>query len=367
MESTSATCECIITLQNRLFIWDLAILTGNMSGMLRRLRLWDNPTSSQPPPPTSPPPPLPIITYDVALPSIPDDIISEVFNLLDLETLKSCSLADKALSCLAKPLIHRALHLTPRSVGSAKPNASGCRNEFDGLPTLGKRGLLQLTRHLSIVLPSSALFPRSLDPHVQHLHALTNLRSFQTRWLDTPSFNPKMEEYFGAFLGTLQSLELEFPRGDHKQIFYFICQFPNLRNLKINSVPGRTNSMSNDCPRFDIKTSPPLDGTLDLRLNMDQGDLTGAELILTNLTTLPSGLRLRTLKFSWCTGTNLQLVVNACAPTLECVEFTGQWFGASFLRGEEYPRFTGFNYQVPPAVLGSVSNVIPRSKDLISN
>jgi len=280
-----------------------------------------------------------MITYDVGFPSLPDDIIGEVFGHLDLETLKSCPLTGKALSYLAKPFIHRTLHLTPRSRGPGKPKVSDCRDEFDGLPTLGERGLLHHTRHISIILPSSALFARSLDPHIQHLHALTNLRSLQTRWLDTPSFNPKMEEYFGAFLGTLRSLELEFPRGDGKQIFYFICQFPNLRDLKINSLSGRTNSMSNDGPRFDIKTSPPLDGTLDLRLNMDVGpehDLMGAQLILRNLATLPSGLRIRTLKLSWCTGSDLQLVVDACAPTLECVEFTGQYFGASFLHRGEY-------------------------------
>ena len=322
----------------------LMISIGNVSSVFRWLRLWDGPrpaigTPPRSPPPAPPLPPRPMITYDKGFPSLPDDIISEVFNVLDLETLKSCSLTGKALSYLAKPFIHQTLHLTSRPKAPTKSIAHSRRNEFEGLSTLAERGLLRHIRHISIILPSSPLFAHSLDPYIQHLHTLTNLRSFKARWLDTPSFIPKMEEYFGAFLGSLRSLELEFPRGDHQQIFYFICQFPNLRDLKINSVPGRTNSMSNDGPRFDIKTSPPLDGTLDLRLNMDMGpesNLMGAQLILSSLATLPSGLRIRTLKFSWCTGDNLQLVIDACAPTLECVEFTGQWFGASSLHRAEF-------------------------------
>ena len=315
----------------------LTIPIGNVSGTP------DNPrpvtTPSRSPPPAPPPPPQPVITYDVGFPSLPDDIINEVFSLLDPKTLKSCSLTGKALSYLAKPFIHRTLRLTPWS--RTEPNDSGYRNEFDGLPTLGERSLLKHTRHISVIPRSGTLFAGSLDPHIQHLHTLTNLRILHARWLDTPSFNPKMEKYFGAFLGTLQSLELEFPRGDHKQIFYFICQFPNLRNLKINSVRGPTQPMSNDAPRSDIKTSPPLDGTLDLQWNMGtENDPMGAHSIPSDLASLPSGLRFRTLKLSGYTSDNIQLLIDACAPTLECVEFTGASYGVLFPHRGERPLFT---------------------------
>jgi len=338
-----------------------------MPSFLRRLRLRDHPgppplNASLPPPsslplnlrldsslhptpagkitPSRPPPPRPIITYDKGLPSLPDDIICEIFVLLDTEALKSCSLTGKALSCLAKPFLHQTLNLTRRFEAPPEFNIPGRWNELEGLPILGERGLLQYTRHLSIILPHDPLFARCLETHIQHLHTLTNLTNFKTRWLDTPSFIPKMEDYFGAFLGTLQSLELEFPRGDHKQIFYYICQFPNLRDLKINSVKGYTNSMRNDGPRPDIKTSPPLDGTLGLHFGVNTGlesDSMGTQLILSNIIALPSGLRFRTLKLSGCAGNNLQPLVDACAQTLERMELTGERFGASFFAGKTSP------------------------------
>ena len=275
-----------------------------------------------------------MVIYDKGLPSLPDDIICEIFDLLDIKALKSCSLTGKALSCSTKPFLHRTLNLTHRSGILQESNAPGRWNELEGLPILGKRGLLQHIRHLSIVLSTHGpLFAHDLEPHIQHLHTLTNLTNFKVSSLDTPSFVPKMEEYFGAFLGTLRSLELEFPRGDHEQILYLICQFPNLRDLKINDVNGHINSMRNGGPRPDIKTSPPLDGTLDFRLGIyteSESDSMGAQLILSSLAALPSGLKFRTLKVSECTDNNLQLLVDACAPTLERMELTGEQFGASF-------------------------------------
>ena len=56
-----------------------------------------------------------MITYDKGSPSLPGDIIYEIFSLLDMDTLKSCSLTGKALSYSAKPFLHRTLHLTARS------------------------------------------------------------------------------------------------------------------------------------------------------------------------------------------------------------------------------------------------------------
>ena len=271
-----------------------------------------------------------MITYDKGLPSLPDDILNEVFNLLDVEALKSCSLTGKALSYLAKPFIHRTLHLTPWSEGPTP----GRRDEFEGLPTLGERGFLQHIRRISI-LPQGPFHARNLDPHIRHLRTLTNLKSLVAHSLDTPSFNPKMEEYFGAFLGTLQSLDLIFPTGDMEQVLYFICQFRNLRDLKFSSVPDRTGSMGNHVPHFDIKISPPLDGTLDLLcyVRSYESHQKDSQLVLDSLVALPSGLKFRTLKLTMGAGENLQPLFDVCAQTLEYVEFTGGRFGVSLLHG----------------------------------
>jgi len=322
--------------------------------MFRRLRLWDYPG-----PVITPSRPRPPIMYDTGLTSLPDDVIHEILGLLDTDALKSCSLAGKVISLSAKPFIHRTLLLTPRPriPKGRGPNSPGRQTEFKGLAILNERNLLQHTRHLSIAFPCNPLFAHDLQPHIQHLRALTNVRSFKTRWLDTPSFIARMENYFGGFMGSLQSLELESPRGDHKQILYFICRFPNLRDLKIKGLQDYTHSIRSGGPHPDIETSPPLNGTLDLELNT--GSDRGARLVLSNLVILPSGLNFRTIKLSGCTGNNPQLLVDACAPTLECMDFTGLWYSRAFLR-RRGSWFTYLNFQVAPNARNSVSNTTPR-------
>jgi len=317
--AASVICGCISCRTTRGFGTDVS-----KSNMSRWLKLWGDPR------------PRPMITYDEGLPSLPDDIINEIFSLLNMEALKSCSLTGKALASSAKPFIHRTLYITSRSGDSLSFNIPGRWNKYKELPALGKRGLLQHTRHLSIAFPHDPVFAHDLRLHTRHLHTLTILRSFKTRWLDIPSFIPKMEECFGAFLGTLRSLELESPRGDHEQILYFICQFPNLRDLRIDGVQGHPSPTRNGGPHFDTKTSPPPDGTLDLQFGMEllhEDGSKGAQLLFANLVTLPSGLGFRLTKLPGCIGYNFRLLVDACAPTLERMEITGRRFGAPFLHG----------------------------------
>jgi len=333
MESASESCGCIQPQDNASF--ELTILTGNVLAgnifsVFRRLGLWDDRVAS-----SRPLPPLPMTTYDAGLASLPDDIMHEILGLLDTDALKSCSLTGKVISLSAKPFLHRTLSLTPRPWNPKVRNNPDRRNEFKGLPALAERGLLHHTRHLSIFLPGNPLFAHDLQPHIQHLRMLTNVRSLKTRWLDIPSFISRMESYFGAFLGSLRSMELELPRGDHRQILYFVCQFPNLQDLKIKGLQDYKHSRRNGGPHVDIETSPSLNGTLDLQLNT--GSDRGAQLVLDTLVTLPSGLNFRTIKLSGCTGNDPQRLIGACAPQLECIDFTGRWFSRSSLYRRDRP------------------------------
>lgn len=326
-----SACEC--TESKGYLSSRLTVQAVDVTNLFRRLRLWREAEPVIVPVivPPKPLPPLPMITYDKGLPSLPDDVIYEIFDLLDKRSLKSCSLAGKAISRPAKLFLHRTLYLVPRGVAPVGPpikglNTPGDWNEFKGLPLLGERGLLQHTRHLSVFLRRNPLFHHDLQLHVRHLHTLTNLSSLHSRWLDTPSFLPKMGEYFGAFLGSLRSLELEYPRGDHKQILYFICQFKNLQDLKIKGTQDYTHSMRNGGPHFNIDTFPALNGTLDLEL-YTTGDK-GGMLLVNHLTTLP--LKFRTLRLLGCTGAHSQLLIDACAPKLELLDLALHWVGRSF-------------------------------------
>jgi len=169
--------------------------------------------------------------------------------------------------------------------------------------------------------PISSTFAPSQTSRTSRLAGWIPLRLFQ-RWKNT------------AFLETLQSLELEFPRGDHKQIFYFICQFPNLWDLKINDVNDHINFMRNGGPRPDIKIFPPLDGTLDLRLGVDtesESDPMGASLILSNLVALPSGLKFSTIHsvvVCVSNGTRNKEVCNVLRAPVLVVSNKHEWAGA---------------------------------------
>jgi len=311
-----------------------------------------------------------MIMHDKSLSGLPDDITREIFGFLDMRALKSCSLTCKALSYSAKPSVHRTLYLTPKFGRRPASSVPGFWDEFKGLPVLGERGLLQHTRHISISLSYNPFFAPNLQPHIQHLRTLTNVRSLKAVRLDTVSFLPQVERLFGAFFESLQSLELVSPIGDHKQIFHFVCRFRNLRDLKINGTQSHTNSTYNGDPCLDIKASPPLDGTLNVHLGLGTrfgGDSTDTQLFFSTLAAFPSGLKFRIIKLSGCIGGNLQLLVDACAPTLEYMILMGQWVGASFLHKCQLPWFILFDYQPAKNTLSSVSNVISRSENLKSN
>ena len=88
----------------------------------------------------------------------------------------------------------------------------------------------------------------------------------------------------------------------------------------------------------------------------------GAQLVLTNLATLPSGLKFQTLKFSGCVGNGPQLLVDAHTRTLGCMEFTGDLFGASSLSRRGCPKLMGFACRAAHPVLGSASHDTPCSE-----
>jgi len=186
------------------------------SNMLRKLELRSDPR------PAALRPSRPMITYDKGLPSLPYDIVCDIFGFLDTETLKSCSLTGKALSLSAKPFIHRTLYLTYGA--PVLPEFSGCWNEFKGLPILGERGLLQHIRHLSIFLRYNPLFAHDLKSTPSTFAPSgTSGTSRLVGWISLLLF-PRWESVSGHFWGRCNPWNWNC-RGETVTRFFIL--FPN--------------------------------------------------------------------------------------------------------------------------------------------
>jgi len=123
--------------------------------------------------------------------------------------------------------------------------------------------------------------------------------------LDIPSFMPRIQQYFGHFLPTVQELCLTNPNGSHRQIIYFIGLFQHLEDL--NLIYIESGELTNDLALFPFFT-PPLRGWLKLTC------VRRVEL-LKDMIDLFGGLRFRWMDLFDVDGR--PLLLGACANTLE--------------------------------------------------
>jgi len=125
--------------------------------------------------------------------------------------------------------------------------------------------------------------------------------------LDTPSFMPKIQQYFGHFLPSVRELVLKRPKGTRGQITYLIGLFQHLEDLEIHRVVDFQGG-----PVDDLTLIPPFVPPLREWLRMSH--LTGVGL-LEDMIDLFGGLR-----FSYTAPLNIdemQLLLDSCAKTLE--------------------------------------------------
>ena len=125
--------------------------------------------------------------------------------------------------------------------------------------------------------------------------------------LDIPSFIPRIQQYFGHFLPTVQELVLENPKGTHRQITYFIGLFRHLEGLAIHHG-GDIKRDPVDDPTFIPIFVPPLRGRLVMSYLAEVG-------LLEDMIDRFRGLRFSSMALFNMEGT--QLLLNACAETLK--------------------------------------------------
>lgn len=117
---------------------------------------------------------------------------------------------------------------------------------------------------------------------------------------------PRIRQYFGHFLPTVQSLSLRAPKGSCRQIIYFIGLLEHLEDLKLLHDEVASPAVGEADAHSALR--PPLRGQLIMTYFTRVG-------VLKDMINLFGGIRLRHMDLSNVNGT--RLLLNACAKTME--------------------------------------------------
>jgi len=164
---------------------------------------------------------------------------------------------------------------------------------------------------------------------------LTNDQELGTDDLDIPNLMPRIWRHFGHFLPTLRSLSLRNPKGFCRQIVFFIGLFQHLENLTLfDGVLDGVGPV--DDLELTLPFTPPLRGRLTA-VSSTRVD------ILKDMIDLFGGIRFRYMDIRYANG--MQLLLNACAGTLETLRFDPTDFRGEQLSPKGIP-FLGNNFMV---------------------
>ena len=160
--------------------------------------------------------------------------------------------------------------------------------------------------------------------------ALSNVQELGIEYLNIPKFLPKIRRYFGHFLPTLRSLALRAPKGNHRQIIYFIGLFQHLEDLKLLYGPGGSQDEPAHEPMLAPPFAPPLRGRLTVTCLTRVG-------FLEDMIDLLGGIRFRHMDI--CNVDGMRLLLDTCAKTLETLRLhpTDPRGGGISLKGVRAP------------------------------
>ena len=268
--------------------------------------------------------------------SIPQDIAEIIVACLvhDKHSLIACSLTCRSLYIASTPHLHHTLVLENVKRGRLswpKP-----------LQEASKLGLLPLVKKLwlrrAFANSQGLHFPEKLFNHevLCQISGLTNVRVLAIDDLNIPAFMPEIQRYFGHFLPRLPSLSLREARGSNREIIFFIGLFQRLEDLVLQGTPidFRTDQPFND-PTLIPPSTPPLRGRL-IVANFYRPHFS-EEMIK-----LFGRIRFRHVVLSY--AGEPQLLLNACAKTLETVNLRPTESGCSEQLQSERVRLLANNF-----------------------
>lgn len=236
----------------------------------------------------------------------------------DTHSLLACCLTCSSWYIAAAPYLHHTL-ITPTFRCGPKlwwPDSFQDMHEL-GLFPLVKRLQIQGTGYKRD--RGTTFSPEQFDHHILHqFSSLTNIRELGINDLDIPGFMPEIRRYFNHFLPTVRSLSLVKPRGSCRQIIFFIGLFQHLEDLTLYGIFLESRGGSLDDAMLFPSSIPPLRGRLEVQYCKGVG-------VLEDMISLFGGIRFCHLHLMEADG--VQLLLNACAKTLETLGFSPWGYG----------------------------------------
>ena len=260
---------------------------------------------------------------------VPQELIDRIIFMLgnDLRSLKALSLTCKVMFVSTRHIIHRRMSLTLDKNWELLTASERLRYTLKErqelavgmLSRFAAHNLLPYVRYLSINVYNN-FTPDTLQPFNYHFQCLDRIQELSVHRLDTPGFLESFDTYFTNFVPTLRSLQLNTPTGDTQDILDFVCQFPHLDDLTLNTPAARSHWGT--WRPTTVKSIPPFRGRLKL------GGITEWNCYLVQqLFSLPGKRCFRFTDFRNCESTVKQSVVDASCGTLESVSTTWNGFG----------------------------------------
>jgi len=223
----------------------------------------------------------------------------------DILSLRACSFTSRSWYIAAVPRLHRTLaaqtdYITNKEVLWPKP-----------LRVASKFGFLPFVTR--VVISGSMCHRFSTKKFNKRTRRefsqLTNVQKLSITALATPSFTPRIREYFWQFSSTLRSLTLANAEGSGRHVVFFIGLFPHLEDLRLLNCLGHLQWNQEDDLTLVPSFVPSLRGGLTVHCCRDG--------IVRAIIDLFGEIRFRHMDLVGC---GIQQLVYACPNTLETLK-----------------------------------------------